>query len=127
VQEWLEKARTSIWCSPWLAVGAFALGAVILRLADTGASPNTFTIPVLFAFALFSVGLVIIAMRLIIFQYSEDRRVYSLSRRVPSPNCPKCGYNLTGNESGVCPECGLALRPQKPKLPTATPPNDTQQ
>ena len=20
--------------------------------------------------------------------------------------CHKCGYNLTGNESGVCPECG---------------------
>ena len=27
--------------------------------------------------------------------------------RGPSPgHCPKCGYNLTGNESGVCPECG---------------------
>ncbi len=21
-------------------------------------------------------------------------------------NCPACGYDLTGNESGVCPECG---------------------
>ncbi len=20
--------------------------------------------------------------------------------------CRKCGYNLTGNESGICPECG---------------------
>ena len=20
--------------------------------------------------------------------------------------CPRCGYNLTGNVSGVCPECG---------------------
>jgi hypothetical protein len=21
-------------------------------------------------------------------------------------NCPTCGYNLTGNVSGICPECG---------------------
>jgi hypothetical protein len=25
--------------------------------------------------------------------------------------CVKCGYNLTGNVSGVCPECGTALAP----------------
>jgi hypothetical protein len=23
--------------------------------------------------------------------------------------CPKCSYNLAGNESGICPECGCAL------------------
>ena len=28
-------------------------------------------------------------------------------RRPPKPgHCRKCGYNLTGNVSGVCPECG---------------------
>lgn len=28
--------------------------------------------------------------------------------RVPAgaPRCAACGYNLTGNMSGVCPECG---------------------
>ena len=24
----------------------------------------------------------------------------------PPGHCQKCGYNLTGNVSGVCPECG---------------------
>jgi len=24
-------------------------------------------------------------------------------------NCGQCGYNLTGNVSGICPECGWAL------------------
>src|SRR5438067_138938 len=24
-------------------------------------------------------------------------------------SCAKCGYNLTGNTSGVCPECGTAV------------------
>ena len=29
-------------------------------------------------------------------------------RRKLSPNaCPACGYDLTGNETGECPECGL--------------------
>jgi hypothetical protein len=27
-------------------------------------------------------------------------------RRFPAGHCAKCGYNLTGNVSGRCPECG---------------------
>jgi len=27
------------------------------------------------------------------------------------PVCGRCGYNLTGNSSGVCPECGWAIPP----------------
>ncbi|NLE59112.1 MAG: hypothetical protein GX616_12180 [Planctomycetes bacterium] len=30
--------------------------------------------------------------------------------RIPPGNCRKCGYNLTGNVSGVCPECGESAR-----------------
>jgi hypothetical protein len=26
--------------------------------------------------------------------------------------CRKCGYNLTGNVSGVCPECGMPITPK---------------
>ena len=30
-------------------------------------------------------------------------------RRKLGPNaCPACGYDLTGNETGVCPECGAS-------------------
>lgn len=25
---------------------------------------------------------------------------------IPPNHCRKCGYDLTGNESGTCPECG---------------------
>jgi hypothetical protein len=31
------------------------------------------------------------------------------SRRTPSGCCMACGYNLTGNVSGVCPECGITI------------------
>jgi hypothetical protein len=30
-------------------------------------------------------------------------------RYVPPGHCQKCGYDLTGNESGRCPECGTAI------------------
>jgi hypothetical protein len=29
-----------------------------------------------------------------------------LNRRPPKGHCQACGYNLTGNTSGACPECG---------------------
>ena len=30
-------------------------------------------------------------------------------RRYPPGHCQECGYNLTGNVSGVCPECGTKI------------------
>ncbi len=33
-----------------------------------------------------------------------DRR-----RRIPPGHCQKCGYDLTGNVSGRCPECGESV------------------
>ncbi len=30
-------------------------------------------------------------------------------RRIPPGHCKKCGYNLTGNVSGICSECGHSL------------------
>ena len=38
------------------------------------------------------------------------RLVSSMRRRFRRRQraCPSCGYNLTGNVSGVCPECGTA-------------------
>ncbi|UCE59218.1 MAG: hypothetical protein JSU63_17460 [Phycisphaerales bacterium] len=36
-------------------------------------------------------------------------RWISRSGRVPDGVCTKCGYNLTGNVSGTCPECGTEV------------------
>lgn len=30
-------------------------------------------------------------------------------RRIPPGHCKKCGYDLTGNTSGRCPECGKGV------------------
>jgi hypothetical protein len=32
-------------------------------------------------------------------------------REYPPGYCRACGYNLTGNVSGVCPECGTKIKP----------------
>ncbi len=40
------------------------------------------------------------------FSYSSKRRIKKRRRR---GSCVKCGYNLTGNVTGVCPECGAAI------------------
>ncbi len=47
---------------------------------------------------------------------------YRDRRRIPPGHCPKCGYNLTLNVSGTCPECGVAIHRQ-PSSPTAPGPN----
>jgi len=36
--------------------------------------------------------------------------VFNRTPRSKPGHCTKCGYNLTGNTSGVCSECGAAVR-----------------
>jgi len=36
-------------------------------------------------------------------------------RRILPGRCQKCGYNLTGNVSGVCPECGTRIQTVEPR------------
>ncbi len=38
-------------------------------------------------------------------------------RRVRPGHCGRCGYDLTGNISGVCPECGAAVRGRPADIP----------
>ena len=40
--------------------------------------------------------------------YLLDRPVWLRRRRLRRGHCEHCGYDLTGNVSGVCPECGQA-------------------
>lgn len=35
--------------------------------------------------------------------------------KYPPGHCKKCGYNLTGNMSGKCPECGRTIWPYEPR------------
>lgn len=37
------------------------------------------------------------------------------TRRLPSGYCRRCGYNLRGNVSDICPECGSEVDPPDPQ------------
>ncbi|MEE8170708.1 MAG: hypothetical protein V3T70_09180, partial [Phycisphaerae bacterium] len=39
--------------------------------------------------------------------------------------CEECGYNLTGNVSGICPECGTPVTRIQPDRASAQSPSDT--
>lgn len=45
----------------------------------------------------------VILILLVIHAWWHDRRA---RKRAARGHCPSCDYNLTGNESGSCPECG---------------------
>lgn len=48
--------------------------------------------------------------------------------RVPPACCRKCGYNLTGNVSGICPECGTTIPDEQLTVcadEDVTPPGDS--
>ena len=40
--------------------------------------------------------------------------IWRLDRRRPPGACPKCHYDLTGNTTGICPECGAAKPTDRP-------------
>jgi len=40
---------------------------------------------------------------------SAYRKAVLLMSATDHPQCTRCGYNLTGNVSGICPECGLRI------------------
>jgi hypothetical protein len=44
---------------------------------------------------------------------------------IPPLACRRCGYDLTGNVSGVCPECGIMLLGDRPDRTADAPPSST--
>jgi hypothetical protein len=54
------------------------------------------------------------AMPMVIFWVYEIRRTRMSDRRRNPLGCHACGYNLTGNLSGICPECGNPIKHPQP-------------
>jgi hypothetical protein len=76
-------------------------------------------------FTLFAVNAVLVIALLWIFTPSGLLMLlgcwcigmYAYQRATPAaqlyPSCVKCKYDLTGNVSGVCPECGTPIQPRR--------------
>jgi rubrerythrin len=47
-----------------------------------------------------------IAMLVVLFPFMRDIEVV----KPGTSHCTNCGYNLTGNTSGKCPECGSRVQ-----------------
>lgn len=104
---------------PWIIVWFF--GVILLRYA-----PSRRT--VLQLLLVFDVVLIAVILFTAINRHSLDLAYHTIGptlaglgwylisrgkldddQRPPHPICPTCGYNLTGNKSGACPECGALV------------------
>lgn len=70
--------------------------------------PSSFGVPLWLPSAVFGIGSAIL--------------LFLPGRRFAYPACNCCGYNLTGNTSGICPECGTQVsKGMQEKLTTNSP------
>ena len=121
----LGDAGSSNWDGQWLFVDGFCgncgkpfatKGAIVLALLPNGLayatneSPryNHLTRP---RFICSNTMLSIIMSFLSTTLFMGPYVFYRTKRRmrIRTGNCPKCNYNLTGNTSGICPECGTPI------------------
>lgn len=110
-----EIDRTSDWA--WAAVrsiAVFLLSGLAIALAWGRLSPGTFppgyatcSIP-----ALLGVANGVASVRI---RRKKRRKAIERRRagRLRAGLCPRCEYNLTGNVSGRCPECGEPVRSER--------------
>ena len=77
------------------------------RLALKTYIATELTLPLWFLNVAFTAGLfgTIVAIPLRRYRRRSRRKAYQ---------CLTCGYNLTGNESGVCPECSTPVPKREP-------------
>ena len=93
----------------FLAAGGYILSIVFSLSAYYGTGPNAGDLLISLPVPIGLVGLVLLPTR---------------KKRIRPGHCA-CGYNLVGNESGACPECGLELVPlrtvdrERPRRPGA--------
>jgi hypothetical protein len=83
--------------------GWIAAGTMLNVLFDVAVVGGVFINAALAAAAVFVIGCVIAVLEL------SGRRDALRARFTADPTCATCGYNLTGNLSGICPECGTPV------------------
>lgn len=99
VMPWRAKYRSFVlFCISCLIASAIACGWM-LRRSDVPHHVLHIAFLFFLLFAMLLLSLVCAGMK------------YRDRRRIPPHCCQRCGYNLTGNVSGICPECGSPCYP----------------
>ena len=94
---WADSANSALF---WPALVLSFPGYLVWRAVfSVSIGTNAWDLPLI---ALFNV---------MIFAFISACITWVARRRRPPPpgHCRKCRYDLTGNTSGVCPECGTAV------------------
>ena len=60
------------------------------------------------------VALVVVQAATVMIAWTQLLRSRRIGERKRLGLCPRCGYDLTGNASGTCPECGTLVSGAKP-------------
>ena len=109
---WSTRSSVYTWIGPVVAIVVFLatvwLGAWLLNWlfrdipALSASSPGAVIVSLMYGG--FHIGLLYLAYRL-----ADKTQNFCRQRRVDrgAVFCGRCGYNLTGNVSGRCPECGM--------------------
>ena len=90
----LRRRRMIGWIAGGEAINIVIDVAVLLGLAN---------------YSLAAVGAVVFIVAFIYVLERRGRRPELLARFAVYPSCRMCQYNLTGNLSGICPECGTPV------------------
>ena len=98
-------------CSPlivsWFARKRLVVVAPILLVVVSSSIPVCIRVQPVFGYwsPLGSIGLVVA----VFLGSGKVLSMYMPDIVFDPPHCPACGYDLTGNQSGVCTECGLPM------------------
>lgn len=91
----------AVWKTRRCTVAQIMLGLTILSIVAGLVSPAHSTIPGSLLNQTLGWGLFMLATSVSLLAIA-----WRVSEASPDPLCTQCGYNLTGNVSGICPECG---------------------
>jgi hypothetical protein len=98
----------------WRAGVAIAAGAVVLWLSACAMTPHAAYVTFRSSLGLLMAAFCAPGVVASLLVFGALVRDWQASAGGHEPRCAACGYNLTGNVSGVCPECGVPAGPAEP-------------